>query len=197
MSDKYRKWLVQFVIWYSNLIYELIEITTELKLTYQAEVSAQLRWIFGRKKKSLVTQEIENWQNPKTQTTRRQNWRLYLGSNICRLCGDMTKFGGYSNRIAEIDDEIKEKLNFLICPNSTINLLVSRSDMRNMRCFSIGGMKKPNDAILESFGTTEEIIYSLTRLPSTTYSLRTSSLFDFKNLEFTSSPCSVQSSKLF
>ena len=40
--------------------------------------------------------------------------------------------------------------------------------MANMRCFSISGMKKQHDAILESFGTTEEIIYSLTRLPSTT-----------------------------
>ena len=30
--------------------------------------------------------------------------------------------------------------------------------MSNMRCFPIGGMKKQHDAILESFGTTEEII---------------------------------------
>ena len=28
----------------------------------------------------------------------------------------------------------------------------------NMCCFPIGGMKKQHDAILESFGTTEEII---------------------------------------
>ena len=27
-----------------------------------------------------------------------------------------------------------------------------------MRCFPIGGMEKQHDAILESFGTTEEII---------------------------------------
>ena len=40
-----------------------------------------------------------------------------------------------------------------------------------MPCFPIGGMKKQHDAFLESFGTTEEIIYSLTRLPSTTCSL--------------------------
>ena len=83
----------------------------------------------------------------------------------------MTKFGGYSIGIAQIDDEIKEKLKFLNCPNSTISLLVSRSDMSNMRCFPIGGMKKQHDAILKSFGTTEEIIISLTRLPSTNCSL--------------------------
>ena len=84
----------------------------------------------------------------------------------------------YSGGIAQTDDEIKEKLNFWICPFSAISLLVSRSDMPNMHCFSIGGMKKQHDAILESFGTTEEIIYSLTRLPSTTYSLLPSSFFD-------------------
>ena len=88
----------------------------------------------------------------------------------------MTKFGGYSIGSAQIDDEIKEKLNFRICPNSTISLLVSRFDMANMRCFPIGGMKKQHDAILESFGTTEGIIYSLTRLPSTTHSLLSSTL---------------------
>ena len=60
--------------------------------------------------------------------------------------------------IPQIDDEIKEKLNFKICPNSTISILVSRSDMFNMRCFSIDGMKNQHDATLESIGTTEEII---------------------------------------
>ena len=88
------------------------------------------------------------------------------------------KFEGYSIGIAQIDDEIKEKLNFRICPNSTISLLVSSSDTLDMRCFPIGGMKKPHDAILESFGTTEEIIYSLTGLPSTNNSLLPSSSFD-------------------
>ena len=83
----------------------------------------------------------------------------------------MTKFGCYSIGIAQIDDEIKEKLNIRICPNSTISLLVSGSDMLDMRCFPIGGMKKQHDAILESFGTTEKIIKSLNRSPSTTYSL--------------------------
>ena len=73
----------------------------------------------------------------------------------------MTKFGGYSGGIAQIDGEIKEKLNFRICPNSTISLLASRYDMTNMRCFPIGGMKKQHDAILDSFGTTEEIIFIL------------------------------------
>ena len=69
----------------------------------------------------------------------------------------MTKFGGYSIGIAQIDDKI-EKLNFRIFPKSTISLLVSRYDMSNMRCFPFGGMKKQHDAILESFGRTEGII---------------------------------------
>ena len=88
----------------------------------------------------------------------------------------MKKFGGYPIGIAQTDDEIKEKLNFRICPNSTISLLVSRSDMSDLRCFPNGGVKKQHDVILESFGTTEEIIYSLTRLPSTNCSLLSSSL---------------------
>ena len=92
----------------------------------------------------------------------------------------MIKFGGYSIGIAQIEDEIEEKLNFRIHPNSTISLLVSRSAMPNMRCFSNGGMKKQHDAILESFGTTEEIIISLTRLLSTTYSLLSFSLLLLK-----------------
>ena len=95
----------------------------------------------------------------------------------------MTKFGGYSIGIAQIDDAIIEKLNFQICPISTISLLVSRSDMPNMRCFPIGSSKKQHDAILESFGTTEEIIYSLTRLPSTTCSLLSSSSLLLKTLK--------------
>ena len=88
----------------------------------------------------------------------------------------MIKFGGYSFGIAQIDDETVEKLNFRVCPNSTVSLLVSRSDMPNLRCFSIGGMKNQPDPLLKSFGTTEEIIISLSRLPSTTYSLLPSSL---------------------
>ena len=70
----------------------------------------------------------------------------------------MTKFGGYLIGNAQIDDGIQEKLNFRICSNSTISLLVSRSDMSNMHYFPIGGMKKQHDAILESFGTTKGII---------------------------------------
>ena len=112
----------------------------------------------------------------KKQTIGRQSCRLYLTLNICRLYGGMMEFGGYSIGNAQIDDESKEKLNFRICPNSTISLLVSRSDMSDMRCFPIGSMKKQHDAILESFGTTEEIIYSLTRLTSTIYSLLSSTL---------------------
>ena len=53
----------------------------------------------------------------------------------------MTKFGGYTIGIAHIDDQIEEKLKFRFCPNSTISLLVSKSDMPHTRCFSIGAMK--------------------------------------------------------
>ena len=104
----------------------------------------------------------------------------YLPLNICRLCSGMNKFGGCSIRIAQIDDESKEKLTFRIRTNSTSSLLVSRSDMSNMRCFSIGGMKNQHDTILQSYGTTEEIIISLTRLPSTNYSPLPSSLLLLK-----------------
>ena len=86
----------------------------------------------------------------------------------------------YSGGIAQIDDEIKEKLKFRICPVSTISLLASRYEITNMRCFPIGGMKKQHDANLESIGTTEGIIFSLTRLPSTTCSLLSSSLLLLK-----------------
>ena len=79
----------------------------------------------------------------------------------------MTKFGGYSIGIAQIDDENEEKLKFRFCLQS-ISLLARRYDMPNMRCFSIGSMKNQQDAILESFGTTAKIISSLNRLPSTT-----------------------------
>ena len=92
----------------------------------------------------------------------------------------MTKIRDYSIVIAQIDDKNKEKLNFRICPSSTISLLVSSSDMPEMRCFSIGGMRNQHDAILESFGTTEELIISCTRLPSTTYTLLSSSLLLLK-----------------
>ena len=81
----------------------------------------------------------------------------------------------YLGEIAQIDHEIKEKFIFRVCPKSTISLLVSRSDMPHMRCFSIGGRKNQHDAILESFRTTKEINFSLTHLPSTTCSL----LFSF------------------
>ena len=108
----------------------------------------------------------------------------------------MTKFGGYSIGIAQIDEEIQENLNFRICPKSTISLLASRYDMLNMRCFPIGGMKKQHDAILESFGTIKGIINSLTRLPSTTYPLLSCSLLLLKTLNFLLS-CLSRSSKSF
>ena len=103
----------------------------------------------------------------------------------------------YSGGIALIADENKEKISFRICPLSTISLLASRYDKSNMRCFPIGGMKQQHDAILESFGTTEEIILSLTRLPSTTHALLSSSLSYSRNLELSSSLRSSQPSKRF
>ena len=109
----------------------------------------------------------------------------------------MTKFGGNSIGIAQIDDEIEENLNFRVCPNSTISPLASRYDMSNMRCFPIGGMKKQHDAILESFGTTEGIIYSLTRLPSTFCSLLSSSPLLIKTLKISLLSPLSRSSKLF
>ena len=86
------------------------------------------------------------------------------------------KFGDYSVDIAQVDDGIKEKLKFRNCPNSTINLLVDRFDMPDMRCFSIGGMKNLLDTILESFGKTEEIVISVICLSPTTNSTSSSSL---------------------
>ena len=94
-----------------------------------------------------------------------------MGLKSCRFCSDMTKLGGYSIGIAQIDDELEEKLKFGFCPKFTISQLVSWSDMPDMRCFSIGGMKNQHDAILKSFGLTEKIIISLSRLSSATYSL--------------------------
>ena len=91
------------------------------------------------------------------------------------------KFGSYSIRILQVDNEMKEKVSFQISLNSTINLLVSRSNMPNMRCFSIDGNKNQLDAILVSFGTIEAItIIPLARLPSSTYSLLPSSLLLLK-----------------
>ena len=96
----------------------------------------------------------------------------------------MIKFEDYSGGIAQIDDEIEEKLIFKICPKSTLSLLASRYDMPIMRCFPIGGMKKQHDAILESFGTTEGII--LTTHSPTVNNLLSSFLFSIilKNFEF-------------
>ena len=56
--------------------------------------------------------------------------------------------------------KLKKNLIFKNCPKSTLNLLASRYDMPIMPCFPIGGMKKQHDAILESIGTTEEIIFN-------------------------------------
>ena len=111
----------------------------------------------------------------------------YLPINIWRLYGVVIKFGDYSGGIAQIDDEIEEKLKFRICPNSTISPFVSKYDMSNMRCFPIGGMKKQHDAILESFGTPEAII--LTTHSPTVNHLLSSFIFSFtlKNLEISSS----------
>ena len=53
----------------------------------------------------------------------------------------MMKIGGYSIGIEQIDDEIKGKLMFRLYPNSIISLLVSRSDIPDLRFFPIGGKK--------------------------------------------------------
>ena len=108
-----------------------------MKFTCQAEVSELLQQLFEYKQETLVTKEMQKVIKLKRQTIRRQSWRLRLRLNICWLYADMTKFGDYSIEIAKIDYKIKEKLNFRICPNSTINLLVSRSDMLNMHCFRV------------------------------------------------------------
>ena len=100
----------------------------------------------------------------KTQATRHQSKKCCLEINICRLCGGMMTFAGYSNAIAHIDYETKEKIYDRTCPNSNISLLVSRSDMPNMRCFSIGGTRNQHGAIVKFFVTTAEIIISLTPL---------------------------------
>ena len=76
------------------------------------------------------------------------------------------KFGCYWIGTAQLHDGIKEKIKFRFWPNSTVSLLVGRSDMPGMRFFSTGGMKNEHDAILESFGTTEKIKISFSRLPS-------------------------------
>ena len=106
----------------------------------------------------------------------------------------MMKFGGYSIGIAKIDDEIEEKLNFRNCPISTISLLASRYDMSKMRCFPIGGMKKQHDAILEPFGTIEEIIL-FTR--SLTVNNLLSPLLFFPTLKTLKFSLLSRSSKLF
>ena len=99
------------------------------------------------------------------------------------------KFGGYSIAIAQIDEKIEENLKFYY--------QVIRSDMTDMRCFSIGGMKNQHDTTLESLGTTDEIIISLIRSPSTTYFLLSSFLSYSQNFECPSSLFSSHSSKLF
>ena len=88
----------------------------------------------------------------------------------------MTKFGGYSIGFAQIDDEVEENLTLPFCLQSTISLLASRSDVPDVRCFSIGSMKNQYDAFLESFGTPKKIINSLS-LPSITFSPLQSYLF--------------------
>ena len=116
------------------------------------------------------------------RTIWQQNWRLRLQVNICRHYGDRGEIRDYSGGIAQIDDEIDEKLNFRNCPKSTISLLASRYDTMNMCYFPIGGMKKQHDAILESFGTTKEIILFTHSL--TVNNLLFSSFLLFKTLKF-------------
>ena len=77
----------------------------------------------------------------------------------------MTKVGGYSNGVAQILGQIKEKLKIRFCLQSSKSVLATTSDMPETHCFSFGGMKSECVTILESFGMTEEIIFSLSRLP--------------------------------
>ena len=81
------------------------------------------------------------------------------------------RFWGYTIGIAQIDDKIREKLNFQKFPDSTVNLILLQVWHAQHTLFFDWWKKNQLDAILESFGTTEEIKISLTRLPSTTYSL--------------------------
>ena len=165
-------------IWYLNLIYELVKITTELRLTCQAEVLELPKQLFEHKQETLVTQEMRKVIKLKTQTIRPQSCRFYLRLNNFRLYGGMMKLGGYSIGIAQIDDEIKENLNFRICPISTISLLVSRSDMPNMRCFSIDGMKNQHDAhSLTVNNLLSSLLFSLT-LKTLKFLLLPSSIFE-------------------
>ena len=141
------------LIWYLNLIFELVKITTEKKFTCQAGVSKLLQQVFEYKQETLVTEEIRKMIKLKTQTIRRQSWRLCLEIKFCRLCCDMTIFRGYSIGNAQIDDEIKQKIKF--------------SNLPKFHYQPIGQ---------QVYSTTEEIMFSLTRLPSTTYSLLSPSL---------------------
>ena len=55
-------------------------------------------------------------------TQRMQIDARYLPKNVWRPYGGMMKFGGYPIGIAQIHDEIKEKLNFRTFPNSKTEL---------------------------------------------------------------------------
>ena len=80
--------------------------------------------------------------------------------------------------------QMKKKLNNWFCLQSPITLLVSVVGMFDMRCFSFGDMDIQQDAFVESFDTTEEIILFLISLPSTTDSLLFSSLISSQKLNF-------------
>ena len=105
--------------------------------------------------------------------------------------GEMMRLLGWNCTIWWLN---QKKLNFWFCPQSTINLMASRPDMPHMHRFSIGSMKNQHDAILQSFGTTVEIIISLTRLPSNNQSPVFSYLFFLPqfNSELSSFLCSCQ-----
>ena len=102
-----------------------------------------------------------------------KGWRIIL----CRHYGDSWKLEGYLDGIEQFHHKVKNFQKLRSYPNSSICPLVRWSDISEMRCFPNAGMKNKHDAIMESFGTMEEIKTSLDRLPSTTYSLLSSSLF--------------------
>ena len=106
------------------------------------------------------------WSSRKQKTDKTQKLRQYdgkTGDYVCWLIFADIMATGARYEITQVElhklmTKLKKNLIFKICPKSTLSLLASRYDMPTMPCFPIGGMKKQHDAILESFGTTEEII---------------------------------------
>ena len=152
--------------------------------------------IFGYKHSTMVTQEI--WQ---ITSWIYRLWGNKIGDYVCEYIIDdiMTAEGRlrhYSCKMHKLMMKVKKKLNFRVCPISTISSLASRYVMSNMRCFLIGGMKKKTTfcyfgVIWHDWGN-HLFTHSLTVNNSLS-----SLLFYSRNLELTCSLCSSQPSKLF